>query len=516
MRLLLALSLLLLAAYSAAERILLVPLDNRPASGQYAEIIGKIGGAEVVTPPLRMLGNYTISGQPEAIMKWMEEQDLSTIDSLVLSADMLLYGSLFESRKFRMTTDAALARLKKLMAIRQKAPKAKLYLFSSIMRLTPSATHDQGAFRLALARYVELRSQNGDPETLKRLRAEIPAGALEEYDSARKRNHEVQKALLKQPGIDYLVFGQDDASEQGPQIAERAALLAQIASLNLGGKARICEGVDQISALLVSRALLAKSSTKPSVRILYSDPAAASKVAAFETQPLSRTVIDQIETSGARIASPGVAPSYTLYVNVPKRSHEPFVGWLKGLETSLDADEPVAVADTNISPSTAAPDPELYNSIAAKGRPMKLLAYAAWNTAANTIGTSVSNANAYLLNAGSRNKEAEVAQKQFTLYRMANDFAYHTMTRPVAYAMTEGPRQEAIFGKDFYEVNDFVQRDLSKFLKKTFFDNFMGRRFKVGNREFEFNGITDLAVGLPWPRPYEVRLDFDLVAIPVD
>lgn len=514
MRLLLALILLFCAAIACAQQVLLVPLDNRPASGQYAEIIGRIGGAKVLTPPMRMLGNYTIPGQPEAIMKWMEEQDLTKVDSLVLSTDMLLYGSLFESRKYKTTNEQAIARLNRLMAIRRKAPQAKLYLFSAIMRLTPSATHDQSAFRLALARYVQLRSQGAS--NLHDLKASIPAGALEEYDTARKRNHTIQKALLKLSGVDYVVFGQDDAAQYGPQVAERAALNASIQSLKMSSKARICEGVDQISALLVSRALLARTGRKPTVRIQYSDDIAAGRIAAFETQPLLKTVVDQIETSGATVVPAGGTPSYTLYVNAPNRKHEAFLGWLSALQSAIDADKPVAVADTNISPSTAAPDPELYNAISTKGRPLKLLAYAAWNTAANTIGTSVANANCYLLSRGTGDEEPEIAQKQFMLYRMANDFAYHTMTRPVAYAMTDGPRQEAIFGKDFYEVNDFVQRDLSKFLKKAFYDNFMGRRFKIGEKEFEFYGITDLAVGLPWPRPYEVRLEFDLEARPVD
>jgi hypothetical protein len=97
---------------------------------------------------------------------------------------------------------------------------------------------------------------------------------------------------------------------------------------------------------------------------------------------------------------------------------------------------------------------------------------------------------------------------------MVNDFAYHTYTRQVAYQMTEDPREAAIFGKDFYDVNDYVQRDLSKFLRKTFFENFLGRKFTVGGQEHEFIGISDLSVSLPWPRPYEVRLEFDLLASP--
>lgn len=515
MRSILALLFLAFAAPVFAQHILVVPLDNRPASGQYAEIIGKIGGADVLTPPLRLFGNYTIAGQPDAILDWMDQQDLGSLDALVVSSDMLLYGSLFESRKYKTTVEQATARLNRFLAIRRKATHARCYVFSSIMRLTPSATHDESAYRMALAQYVVMRSSHGDPKTLRTLRAQIPAGALEDYDAARRRNLAMQMTLLKQPGIDYLVFGQDDASAAGPQVAERRELQSAIQSQS-ATRARICEGVDQVSSLLVSRALLTRTGRKTSVRVVYSDVAASNRIAMFESQPISKTVVDQIETSGARLAWPGVDPDYTLFVNVPGRAHAPFLSFLTNLESTVDGGGNAAVADANVSPETAAPDPELYGSISDKGRPLKLLAYSAWNTAANTIGTSVAASNTYLLSKGSGNVSCEVAQKQFMLYRMANDFAYHTMTRPVAYAMTDGPRQPAIFGKDFYEVNDFVQRDLSKFLKKAFYDGFLGRQFKIGDKSFEFYGITDLSVSLPWPRPYEVRLEFDLEARPAD
>jgi hypothetical protein len=152
-----------------------------------------------------------------------------------------------------------------------------------------------------------------------------------------------------------------------------------------------------------------------------------------------------------------------------------------------------------------------------KDRPLKLLAYSAWNTASNSIGTSVAVANMALLARRTPVDPlaSELARAQFMLLRMANDFTYNTYTRQVAYQMTDGPRQEAIFGKDFYDVSDYVQRDLSKYLKKAFYDNFMGRSFLAGQQSYEFVGMTDLSVSLPWPRPYEVRLEFDLQARPV-
>lgn len=58
----------LLVGMARADQILLVPLDSRPASGQFAQWIGRIGGADVRMPPYQTLGRFTSPGQPDAIL----------------------------------------------------------------------------------------------------------------------------------------------------------------------------------------------------------------------------------------------------------------------------------------------------------------------------------------------------------------------------------------------------------------------------------------------------------------
>ncbi|MFO0045356.1 MAG: DUF4127 family protein, partial [Armatimonadota bacterium] len=52
-------------------RVLLVPLDSRPAAGQFAQMIGKIDGVEVETPPIETLGRFTTPGNPDKIWSWL-------------------------------------------------------------------------------------------------------------------------------------------------------------------------------------------------------------------------------------------------------------------------------------------------------------------------------------------------------------------------------------------------------------------------------------------------------------
>jgi hypothetical protein len=509
----------LLCVVASAQKIVLLPLDNRPATGQYAELIGRIGGAQVLQPPFAMLGNFTTPGRPDEILQWIESLDLASVDAFVVSLDMLCFGSLFESRKNNTTVAQAQARIDRFMALRRQAPQAKLYMVSTIMRLTPSATHDALAYRMALARYVELRARGGaDERTMQTLRAQIPPGALEAYDAARARNHRLQRSLVAslRPDVDLLVFGQDDASVHGPHVAEKQSLRALVPPSSRG-RVVFCEGIDQIPSVLVSRALLDRSERKPRVFVRYSDPEGARQIAQFETQPLSQSVADQVVTSGATLATGASDADYTLYVNTPNRRQDRFLEFVESVSRALDAGEPVAVADTNISRTIAAPDAQLYTSVSSRNRPMQVLAYSAWNTAANTLGTSVAAANLRMLTLWrGGDVDSEVAHKQFVLYRMTNDFAFNTLTRPVANALPEGPRKDVLDGPEYEAVNAFVRTDLSKFLRRTFFESFLGRRFEIGGRAYEIVGITDLSVYLPWPRPYEVRLDFDLQARAVE
>src|SRR5437867_11009148 len=98
MRLVWVAILALLASIAQASRIILIPLDNRPASGQFAQMIGDIDGAQVQMPPYQLLGRFTSPGNPDAILAWLKSQDMSDVSSIIVSADMILYGGLNAAR----------------------------------------------------------------------------------------------------------------------------------------------------------------------------------------------------------------------------------------------------------------------------------------------------------------------------------------------------------------------------------------------------------------------------------
>jgi len=512
---------MLVGAVAAANQIVVIPVDNRPAAIQFPQMIARIASEDVLVPPLKALGKFTTPGSPDQIIQWLRGQDLSQVDALVISADMLAYGGLVASRQNEVSADTAIARLHVLGEIHRHYVNLPIYVFSATMRLVPTATKLQDKWRMHLARYEEIQDsikrlhQTRYAREAETLKLQIPKGEIEKYEKTRVRNHLVQRELVQMVAshdIEYLMVGEDDSRIHGPQIVETADLQVEVKRLNVEGRAYFSEGIDQHSSVLLSRALLKKADWVPRVRVVYSGTDLHS-VANYESQPLDEGVRAQIVASGGRLARLDEDYDYALYVNTPKRTEDQFQRWLDKVKEELDLNLPVAMADVNLG-EEGTTDSEVYNALANQKRLVKLISFAGWNTAGNSLGTAVPAANVYLL-AKKLNTDPmrrELSQREFLLHRLVDDHAFHTFTRPIAYGMVMSPSRNEIYGEDFHDINDFVQRDMEKQIDHAFDLEFKGASFSVGSDSFQLSAVRDVRVWLPWPRAYEVGVEFRIEA----
>jgi hypothetical protein len=519
---------LLVACIAAAERILLVPLDSRPAAGQFAQMIAKMGGVDVEMPPLTLLGRFTSPGMPDAILSWLEIQDYSKIGTVIVSTDMICYGGLIASRVNEVSAPVAVQRLRRLGELRKKRPGLKIYVFSAIMRLAPTATRNNASWRSQLSRLAELEDefrQSGEPgrqTQIQNLLARVPPHEVQRYRLARDRNASVQRSLvyLTEQGLfDYLVIGQDDARAFGPHVPETERLKRIVRTLDVSERVYFCEGIDQHSNVLISRAMLSMAGWTPKVRIVYSDDDGRRLYAHYESKTIEESLTDQLLASGAVPMAEDGHYDYALYVNVPGRKELPYRLFEEQLTAEVDQGFPVAVADINLGVDGTA-DPVLFDKLWDQGRMQRLLSYAGWNTAGNTMGTAIPAANVYLLSRRLRVDplQREIAQHEFLLHRYVNDFAYHRFTRPRAYQIIDSipaASREETYGYALQRVDSFVRDDLGRHLDEYFRDQFQGKRFFAGTGQYAFTGLNNVRISLPWPRAYEVRLEFQLQAQPV-
>lgn len=500
--------------------MILIPLDSRPAAGQFAQMIGKMAGVQVEIPPMDFLGRFTNPGNPESILEWIESQDLSQVSHLIVSADMLAYGGLVASRENNTAFDVAVGRLRRLNQIKEKSKNLKIFVFATTMRLTPTATVKNAAWRADLAKYEELKDRferTGEEELVKRiqgLRNRLPSKEIASYEKTRSRNHKVQIQLMQQTigtGIDFLLMGQDDAKPDGPHIQENEVLRKLENTYRLKSKMFFCEGIDQHSNLLLSRAILETNNFRPKVKVVYSDPQGADQFALYESKPIRESLSDQLFAAGAEMTTNPIKYDYTLYVNTPKRRDSYLQSFLERLRSETDQGLPVALADINFGPDGAS-DEVVYNALAENRRSQSLLAFAGWNTAGNTMGTAIPAANVYL---SARRIDfdplaREVAQKEFLFHRIVNDWAYHKYTRVSTYRLIEGlqRQRDEVYGINFRTIDSFVGRDLSKFAESIFANQFENATFFAGSKQYKLTSLDQLKIWLPWPRAYEARLEF--------
>lgn len=508
-----------------SHRILLIPVDDRPAVSHFAAMIGDIAGYEVVTPPPSTLGKFKQPGSPPAILAWLDSQDLTQFDAVVVSADMVAYGGLIASRTDRSSETLAKSRLRELWKIRKKSHDTPFYVFSTLTRIAPTALAENRAWRQDLYYWAIYREQvrlYNDPEAKRKMAVyaeRVPKAELDRYDAVRSRNVAIQTELIKMTfhgAFSHLTFGQDDAAPVGPHTREIAALNKEIARLKLQGKAQFCMGIDQISNCLVSRAIADQCHWSPAVAIRTADAKGLEQVAAYESEPIRESLKDQIETSGATITDDLAKADYILYLNTPKRDEMQFDAFVKEMTASIAAGKRIAVADTNLGWSGTA-DPELFDALTAKRQGPQLVSYAGWNTAGNTMGTTIPAANAYLLALQSKidGLRRETAARKFVLHRLVTDYFYNRYVRPEAYRMIEqmqnGDREEITSAENAARVEAFVKKDMADRLQKTFHDQMVANPFKADGRTYAVIGLEDIVVELPWPRAYECHIDFNLL-----
>ena len=510
-------------AQNLPERVLLVPIDDRPATTQFAQMIGEMAGVEIVLPPKSILGRFKQPGWPEEIIAWMGREDISQYDAVIISADMLAYGGLIASRTDRSSYRLAIKRLRLFWKLRKTAPHTKFYAFSAVMRLAPTATNETTDWMLDMSRYAvetekyRTSKTSARRRTLANLRKRIPKGEIARYEKVRARNHKVQEELVRMTAFgvfDYLIFGQDDAQVEGPHIRETKRLQEMSGNLDIEHRVYFAEGIDQHSNILVSRALMQHAKWSPRVRIVFADDDATGRVAAYESESIVTSLRGQLIVSGATPVEASEPFDYSLYVNTPDSDDLRLQVFLDSLRSEMDQGFPVAVADINLG-KTGTGDPALFNVVTAEGRATRLLAYAGWNTAGNTMGTAIPAANVYLL---ARKEQVdplirEVGMRKFVLHRLVNDFEYHNFVRPEAYRMVKempGATKAEAYGDDFDKLNEYVSAGMRERLLEQFSRQLLGTRFFVGSRQFEIVGLKDVNVYLPWPRAYEVRLEFDV------
>lgn len=491
-----------------AQTIMYVPFDNRPVSAAYAVDTVVKGGFEVLVPPEKELANRTQSANPEVLWEWVFANAKSA-DSIVVSADALVYGGLVASRTHELSDDVLLERAKNFQKLKDINPRARLYVFSTIMR-SPHAssggvepayyeTYGPAIFQIfALQDKKELEGLTKEEEhSLNNAIAGVPKEFTNDWLARREKNFKINQQLIqatKNDDFTYLIIGRDDCSPYSRSHQESRWLAKDTEGLS-ASKYLSFPGADQLGLILLTRAANDLRNIIPSFAIKYTQGVGDKTIPSYQDVQVGRAVREHLFAAGCvPLLSESIADiilavhtpvdGWTREAgggNNPYKANPETIEFVKQIKLDLAANRKVALADVAFANGA---DNSLMGEMAKNNLLPQLQSYNGWNTASNTIGYAIGQA------VFAQNMTTEDKNK-LLLLRLLDDWAYQANIRRTLLNQVLIP-----VGHSDVQLNEILPslEIETKQQMQTF-----------GQQYFPCFPLETLTVSYPWNRMFEVE-----------
>jgi hypothetical protein len=543
-------------------RVALLPLDDRPVNYDHPWWLGSAAGIDVVRPPREWLGSPLRSAAHERLVDWLRDE-ASSVDGLAVAIDTLGYGGLIPSRQSTTALEDVVLALEPLRAIRAARPSAPILVFNILMRVNRSnsaeeekaycATYGADLFRLSYLDDKVGRGDADDGESTERdqLAAAVPSEIVADYRAGRARNHAINRLMLDWAAdgvVDYALIAQDDTAPYGWNIAEARELRRLIERDGLAGRASVYPGADEVGSLLIAAFACRQANFAPRVWPRYSGVDGAFAVTAYEDRPFGELIKAHLGPLGGSLAGSPDDADLILAVNAPGVVQAE--AWLQvavrdpdrtGVRTRSSALDPAAIsrADREMT-STRRDGDELARSVAvdiAAGRTVaivdvafvngadlafagnllarvplaRLAAYAAWNTAGNSLGSALAQGVVRAITCRAE-QPAQVLNAHLTLLfiHLLDDYVFQGLVR-TELLLEDLPSLG--LGVSFERLPERVLPEIEGRLSQRFqpYVESIGERLAAGSVA---NGptawrVTAYAIEpptLPWQRVFEVAI----------
>lgn len=506
--------------------MLLLPLDSRPVCSKMVQKLGNLAGVNVIVPPKELLDNYQQPADRKKLWQWLQNS-ASDYTQNVISADILLHGSLLQSRQHIATKQEQQDFFAQLKSLQNKlyssnAASGRLAIFSVIPRLLVSdEIYPDCWYQFHLMRYSQLLDMaeiSGDYAMTKKLleyQEFIPQEILAKYLNLYKQSQSFNEQLLAQSlaqNNTQIIIGQDDSSPFG--LPHRSALqLEKIIARQKLAHAHLTYGADEIAALLLTRYFMQQANWQPKIFLQYSSPAVEFKHMPYMAVSTGVALRSQIELIGAQPAAAADAADIILYIHCGDDDLQPTTDTVKEVQLLLEQPKPVGLID--LSANFAAKE-LLLPQLLIKNVPInKLAAYAGWNTFSNSSGTALAQSVIFtgrlrqLQQQGSEQIAALYAENlRFTCERIMEDFVYQKLIHPQLrpYLASFGITPTNLLAEDKQATEYYIQKRLSLYALLLLQAN-LGRTPFYSSQDKNYY-LKNLLVGvqLPWNRIFEADL----------
>ena len=472
-------------------KIAYLPLDERPCNLQYTVNIFS-SNHEIKTPNKDLLGYKKQPADIKGIMNWLSNI-ASSVDAVVISLDMLLYGGLLPSRLHHFSEEDITERIEILKDIKRQNPKLKIYGFQLIMRTPSYNSSDEepdyyekyglNIFKYGIAKH---KKQLGlDFEDVY-----VPSEFITDFENRRSKNISSLISMLnlvKENVFDYFVIPQDDSHEYGYTAIDQEKVISFIKNNNINN-ILIYPGADEVGAALIGRAV---SSRKKRVFIFESSDNGLNNIPKYEDRPQIKSLSAQLKVADLIRVDNAQEADYVIAINTINSEMVESWEWKENLERynavrnievfveKIKTFNKVVVLDTAYSNGG---DPILIKEMNEKNVISQLHGYFGWNTSSNTIGFGLA-----LIN-------SEKSQTDMLLLKrhLLDDFVYQTMTRWTFY-------QEILpkLGLSYFDLKN-RQDDVIKLEHEHI--SAIAKKY-ISTISFEFKHMH------PWNRMFEISME---------
>ena len=518
---------LALPQFSPKGKITLLPLDGRPPCRQFVISGGKIAGLEVSVPPSELQDYYSLPGNTQGMREWLS-QDLEDSSAVIISIDQLLHGGLLAAREKNASHGEVDNLIGYLRELHEKNPQVPLYAFSILPRLTPQDSIDGYQERKDLVAYSQLVGKKAagleiDEAELRRLEKAIPPQSLAAYLAHFKENEYLNQKLIdltKEGVLTQLALGQDDGEAYSIPNIEKSALLGYIAASGLdSSRVFLTHGADEIALTLLAEIENHRTGCAPKVFLDCNAPETADKIMPYMAVAMAATAREKIALLGGEETSSPAEADFILFMSVTDnkedtlQSRAPSVQRLKAYQQE---GRPLAIVD--LSQHFTGSECLLPQLLEEDFPVSSLAAYAGWNTASNSIGTALSQANLSLAALSACDSEDEAiqsayAQSAFLQGRIMEDYYYlkqdidevNNSLKKAGYQNTADLDLE----HNYRWATALVQKSLRDHLAA--YQNTRAARtpYKVAWKKGELTlslHHLKIDVSFPWPRTFEINL----------
>lgn len=479
--------------------ISIVPLDSRPCNTQYPKLIGGIMNQAVLTPPAEILDDYTNSSDTESLWKWMDE-NAKTSNKMIVYTNQLFNGGLISSRSY-INSDAIEYDVNRLTQFIQANPNVEVTVVSILPRLLPSQFDIYfKKYQKSLAAWGKLLDYNytmGLP--VPKSPADVPSEITQRYKDLYTYHANLSTAISKlaDSGIvkNYFI-GQDDGEQFAPSnIIYRNLLEKSYKNVT------VQKGADELTMMIC--ALQNKAAHE--INLVYTNPVAIAEYLPYESASLEEIVQEKLSVLGITI-NPQAKDTLIIH-NDPLYSDQ-----VKKL-IPQDKNGYVAIADVAY---TNRGDVKLKDLLFQKDSLYKIDAYSGWNTAANSIGTVLSQyvATKYLeqnydnIDVLSQNQCLEYLYK-FKYVRLAEDIIYQGLMvsnmRTIFSARGMRMSNGDIYSDKKFDAEQLLNEYGFKYiieLNKIFSGP---NNIYLGNKTIEVNyNFVNSIFSYPWHRTFEI------------